>query len=343
MYKYKIELTPVEAFFFGGEKHVRTRNGLEMNYFAKSELYPQQTTLLGVLRYYLLMKNGLLNPNKNQKTTEAKVYIGEASFDFESEIEQDFGKIKNISHLYFKKNEQKYVFAPLTLNFALKKEYGNFILDGYNSKVGIQHKLMNINDNTTIKLFKDTDTENDTDFVFIEHNTVGNQKGKKGKTEDDGFYKLNMYKLQKDWCFAFDAEIDIELENDTTFVNVGAEKQVFLFKLTKLSDKNLIAPKLKPTLLPGIFCLSDCFITEEIWKHTIFAVNEKVSFRNLKSSVYSQNYSSFSEGYRRGNRYNLIKRGSVFFFEDEGKREEAEKLFINANAQKIGFNSILKF
>ena len=54
---YKITLTPVEGYFFGGE--TTFGEGQAKNYFAKSNLLPQETALLGMLRYQILKLKGL--------------------------------------------------------------------------------------------------------------------------------------------------------------------------------------------------------------------------------------------------------------------------------------------
>lgn len=346
---YQINLTPINAYFFGGEKHSRNfqnRNGFEMDYFAESELYPQQTTLLGGLRYYLLLKNNLLNPAKKGKSNEANDLIGNQSFVYgfrdENKTEQSFGKIKSISSLYFSKDGQKYIVAPIDNNYGLQEHHQNYILNGYSAKEPASPVLINLADNATVHFFKEN--KNDTDFVFSPYPTVGNKKGEKGKSEDDGFYKFIMYRLNKGWSFAFEAEIDEMLpkykviSDEKDFIHFGAEKQTFCFEISNINSFTNLKPVLKSRLLPGIYCISDCFVSEKIWDYTSFAVNENVSFRNLQSKTTSQNYSSFSKGYKRGNRYNLLKRGSVLYFADAGKLNQAKGLFENQNAQNIGFN-----
>lgn len=356
MNNYQIKLTPVNAYFFGGEKHSAKKKEpgkFEMDYYVQSELYPQQTTLLGALRYYLLMKNNLLSPAKDGKTAQANELIGEKSFlygfiDDKGVTEQNFATIKSISPLYFQKEdiyfsgqEQKYIVAPFDYEFELVSHYGNYQMKGYKAKEGYNPKLINLKDNSTFKFFKDDKDENDTDFVFIKHETVGNKKGDKGKSEDDGFYKQVMYKLNKGWSFAFDIETNCDLSNDKQFITIGAEQQLFVFEVNDCANNiTNFQLDLRPRLKPAIYCISDCFVNEKIWEHTIFAINENVSFRNLQSSNSSKNYSSFSKGYSRGNRYNLLKRGSVLYFQNESEMKKAQNLFNNKNAENIGFNNI---
>jgi len=359
MSKYQIKLTPVDSYFFGGEKHSKNptkKNQLEMDYFVRSELYPQQTALLGVLRYYILLKNDCLSPVKNGKSSTADGLIGTSSFQYgykddKGNTEQNFSKIKTILPLYFismeHEIENKYIIAPFDNgvdkknDFQLVNEFGNYKLEGYEAKTGYSPCLINLQDNSRVKFFKNKDSEKDNNYVFIIQTTVGNKKGGKGKAEDDGFFKQNMCKLNKDWCFAFEAEIDdLELNKDRQLLSFGAEKQLFLFEIKKIESETNLYINAVPRSKPAIYCISDCFIDERIWKEVVFAVNSNISFRNLQSSNRSANYSSFSKGYNRSKRYNLMKRGSILFFEDECKLNQALSLLKNANAENIGFNKI---
>lgn len=351
MTNYQIKLIPVTDYFFGSEKHVLNNNSLEAEYFTKSELYPQQTAILGMLRYFLLLINNCLNPLKNSKEKEAKELIGSRSFEYgfngvNHETKQTFGKIKSISPLYFVKGQEKYIFAPLNYGYKLKTRFDTYFLDEYKAKNGYSPMLINLaNSHKTIQMFKDKINPEE-DYVFIESKTVGNKKGTGGKAEDDGFYKLDMYQLNKGWAFAFDAEIDYIFlpEHTEQIIPMGAEKRLFKFTIesNQKTDFSLTGLNIE---LPAIYCISDCFVEEKVFENVSFAVNQNVSFRNLISNINSLSYSRFSQknrGYKRSNRYNLIKRGSVFYFKDISTRNETAKLFQNQNAENIGFNIIQK-
>ncbi len=67
--RYLIKLTPVDQFFFGGNITFG-ENKATQNYLVRSEKYPQQTTLLGMLRYQLLKTNSLLKIDRNYTKDE---------------------------------------------------------------------------------------------------------------------------------------------------------------------------------------------------------------------------------------------------------------------------------
>ena len=96
--KYKINLKPLDWFFFGGEHTFN--NGENESYIARSNHMPQQTTLLGMVRYQLLKQKGLLYRGDKdcdlKKKTNIDTIIGTSSFDIEADKSQSFGAIKSL-------------------------------------------------------------------------------------------------------------------------------------------------------------------------------------------------------------------------------------------------------
>jgi hypothetical protein len=54
-----LSLKPTGAFFFGGENTFESRG--KVNYLVRSNPFPQQTGILGLLRHLLLDINGMLD------------------------------------------------------------------------------------------------------------------------------------------------------------------------------------------------------------------------------------------------------------------------------------------
>jgi len=82
---YKITLIPLERFFFGGENVFGGENGQDerrRSYLVKSNILPQQTTLLGMLREQLLTQNGLLlTPDHTEvQLKQAEAMVGSSGF-----------------------------------------------------------------------------------------------------------------------------------------------------------------------------------------------------------------------------------------------------------------------
>ncbi len=125
---YRITLTPLSPFFFGGENTFGDDN---RNYLVKSNYYPQQTTLLGFLRHLLLLENGLLADINDaiQDVGKASELIGEHSFEPTTDhAENKYGIIESLSSVFLlhhdnkTKKETAYWPAPLNEGYDKKEE-----------------------------------------------------------------------------------------------------------------------------------------------------------------------------------------------------------------------------
>jgi len=358
MANYQIKLTPVDTFFFGGEKHTEQDRKLETNYFVESNLYPQQTTLLGLLRYYLLLKNpSVFQNNRITDKKEAAKIIGSSSFDYNSPP-KDYGKISSIGPLYLHNNNQNYFFASLDIAFEMEDFQLKKVKDGkktdYNAKDHFRDICQYIVNDTGQKMKLYDDFKKNP--VIYDASQVGNEKAEKGaskKEKDNKFYKQNAKKMQFGWNFCFDAEIaddaGVPEKNEELFIPCGGEKSFFKMEVIKQAPASFSVPDSFKRSKPFILCLSDCFVSSDILKETALAISRFVSFRNMKTSVQdTEKYSGFSQNDKqqpsRSSRFNLLQRGSVLYFENEDKLKDA-KVKIEADdknhCKKIGFNKIL--
>jgi CRISPR-associated protein Cmr3 len=348
MANYQIKLTPVDSFFFGGEKHIEKGGKLESNYFVESNLYPQQTTLLGLLRYYLLLKNPkVFSNNKINNQTDATNIIGPSSFDYHK-TPDNYGKILSVGPLYFQNKTKNYFFAPLDIDFEMdgfqliKKKDGK--KTDYNAKdhyYDICQYLIN-SGGTKLKLSE----------IISDVQQVGNEKTRKGEDKDNKFYKQNAKRMQNDWSFCFDADISDGAnvpDKDELFIPFGGEKSFFKMKVKKQKPASFTIPNNYKRVEHFILCISDCFVSSDIITNCQLSINRYVSFRNIKTIVkQTMKYSGFSQSDplqpKRSNRFNLLQRGSILYFEKKTKMEEAKKM-IEANDKKhcitIGFNKII--
>ncbi|HOY32221.1 MAG TPA: type III-B CRISPR module-associated Cmr3 family protein [Bacteroidales bacterium] len=119
MNKILITLKPLTPYFFGGEN---TFGDGKINYFARSNYLPQQTTLLGMLRHELLIQNNLIGTDPIAK--EWKLLIGEDSFQkLNNKFVDDFGAIKNISPVFISDGNIHYTTQTLDwANYGLEKD-----------------------------------------------------------------------------------------------------------------------------------------------------------------------------------------------------------------------------
>lgn len=100
MKKYRITLKPVDSYFFGGE--VTFGNGTTQNYLVRSNLLPQASALLGLVRYEVLRQNHLLSydPEDADKLDKVMKLIGnDGGFTLE-DSNRTYGVIESISPLF---------------------------------------------------------------------------------------------------------------------------------------------------------------------------------------------------------------------------------------------------
>lgn len=341
MANYQIKITPVEYYFFGSEKHTED---LTTNYFVESNDYPQQTTLLGLLRYFLLQKSNLL-VGKNlpkDKQGDAKDLIGTQSFDYNSSA-NTFGKISSISALYFNNDKTNFFFAPMDIQFNINND---FILSDKENKVYSAKKHSHLI--TQYLISEDSKQIIELSKIIESIPQVGNEKGDKGETKENAFYKQKMKRLANGWSFVVDAEIDEEInENKDYFLPFGGEKCFFKLNFKKQAALLTNYPSSHSRNIFSILCLSDCFADGNCIKELEFAVTNYVSYRNLKSKLSTQNFNALKkekdseQGITRSERYQLLQRGSVLYFSDIEKGKLFADNLKNTNGSTIGFNHII--
>ena len=110
--KYKISLTPLGRYFFGGDMTFKVANRSQYNeqygsYIIRSNQFPQQTSLLGMMRFLLLSNHtGAFNKDTHKitSTQEAGKLIGPRGFVITDEYEKNnYGLIKNISFCFLER------------------------------------------------------------------------------------------------------------------------------------------------------------------------------------------------------------------------------------------------
>ncbi|MBD3374425.1 hypothetical protein GF406_05250 [candidate division KSB1 bacterium] len=322
MSHYFISLTPQAPFFFGSEKTFG--DGQNQNYFAKSNPFPQQTTILGMLRKELLIQGNLYKEKWSDYSKEdysnMNALIGEA---FKLNRTNNFGKINTISPVFISNGNACYIQTPfddgLTIEFkkgrsSLDSILGNIpIISNYTAKTGLPDSF------TSTKSEMASFNEIFTKFV-----KVGNAKDKT-EDENDKFFKQLFYTMNKNYSFAFFADIDFDLKPSIVFM--GADNSSFRMNVEKTTEtfESLFIPK---SSKDRIALLSDAWVDESIYEKCIFAITEIVDFRTTDIKNWS---------IRKSNKFEMIKRGSVFFV-DEINKSHIQKLLQNKSLQKIGYN-----
>lgn len=310
MSNYLIKLTPVGKFFFGGDmtfsvgakerpKNWNNKTNDEKakidkqiddntrysSYIIKSEKFPQQTSLLGMLRFLILRNAGdkVFKDYSIVNKTEAKAQIGERSFAANNGNRNGFGKIMDLSPCFLMQGDT--IITRLPMDYGIEtieltdnnkpkesqhndnrlfyndniisltkivtgwKDNGDEIKysakDGLSVRYGFISKKDNGEDKVTIY---------DENEIFIEDQRIGISRNiRTGKTEENALYKQINYRLADDYCFAFYAKINIEdiKPYNNQIVLLGADSSQFVIQIAPLEDEDANAENLPKISLPS--------------------------------------------------------------------------------------------
>lgn len=353
MNNFLVTLTPVDKFYFGGDmtfevKGADGHNQMYASYIIESSMFPQQTSLLGMLRFLLLRNNPeLFDGTRIIKGKEDVVadLIGPASFKVinNGKDKCQFGQIEEIHRCFVRCVEhQKNQDVVHDLDFlgfdhefsgaeqTMEKGYVNgrevFLpeLTGYNAKSGYK------------KILSDGTFKKQLSEVFIQDRRIGIHRDIiTGKTYDASLFKQISYRFNSTeeltYCFAFylkTKDLDIEMYSGQT-VSVGADNSQFVIGIESIKD----IPE-EPSADHGnrVVLKSPALIDDETLEKAFFAFSETIPFRFLETEVSStQNYSIVPRrnmdktevpSPKRSKKYELYASGSVFYFKDEKSRTD---------------------
>jgi len=281
MSKYLITLTPVESFFFGGEitftrekdklgkastlldpekKELKAFNESFSSYIIKSNCFPQQTSLLGMLRYFVLSNNDQLFDSRTNKIIPNKQEdiakeIGQQSFhinDSDSSI-IDYGKIKAISPCFIQRKTvaewENFLISPKDNSFNLIDfESGNSLTISSKSTTP-NIKDYNPKDGLKIQYSGKTTKLEESD-IFVPDIRIGIDRDYSGKTKENSLYKQVFYrfsneykcencetKIKQSFRFAFYADLDYIFSDEyNDLVSLGADNSKFILEAQKIDD-----------------------------------------------------------------------------------------------------------
>lgn len=370
MSKYQITLTPVDKFFFGGEMTFKIEGKESFNeqyssYIIRSSMFPQQTSLLGMLRFLILRHDKIaFNGINITDEVRANKLIGSQSFSVNDNHHKNFfGKIESLSHVRVRRiiggnvdgkacgeSINQYVdldFAPLfeDVNFEgasvgkynfeqeimHKVSIPNLSKEEYNAKEGLDLYLTDGIKKYSLK------------EIFLEDRRIGvNRDIYTGKTADGALFKQISYRFcnkKTKWCFVFDAEVDIDNLEDLSgeLVTVGGDNSQFVINISKKIIRNNDIASLKN----AVYLLSPTFLTRDEARKAKFAVTKLMSFRFLESQIYkdSKSYHIIGGKMRRSQKYELYAPASVFYFDDDDQKQEFIKCLEDKKEfRQIGYN-----
>lgn len=390
MSKYLVTLTPTGRFFFGGDmtftvgdaekdkekvlkaksegvrdEEAETRvvyNEAFASYIIRSSKFPQQTSLLGMLRFLILSHHEDVFDTETQKIKDpakATELIGEHGFRVNSDhdAKNKFEKIRSVGTCFLRNAETAYWPAPLDYNLTI---------EGFESISGatLNKKALSI---PIIKKGENEYTSKDKLYegyisssgavlegnkIFEEDIRIGIRKNINGKTEDNAFYKQIGYRLKEGFQFAFTVEADEDLtQYGKQTVSVGADSSTFIFE----AFENGTEPKWpasykrsgdgwqKVVLLADSYLDSSDLEGADLKKpdfgYVKYAITTMKPFRFIKSTVNDESYNLVGNLHKRSERYNLYSAGSVFFVEKGNAEEFKKRIKAKAEFVQIGYNN----
>lgn len=348
MNNYLIKLTPLGKFFFGSDMTFQVGNDEKdkynsefASYIIKSNKFPQQTSLLGMMRYLLLTKSPEVFSKEKDRITDtnaANELIGDKSFtvNFTGHELNVFGKIDSLSPCFLMKDYS--IYLPVPKDYGLdpvfmkevqdcpeseqKKPESTCVYNGkkivvpemekYNPKDFKEQLYVNVATGETIA----------ESSIFREDTRIGIRKSHDGRSGEKGFYKQISYRLEKGFCFTFMVRTGFDLSGcGSEIVSLGGDGSRFLLDAAPLA-KDMQMPdysKLPETdgNVPKVVLLSDSFITMKDMEKSIFHIAGTVPFRFIRNTTSTGSYNIISREAERSGRYHLYGKGSVFYFDTE--------------------------
>lgn len=343
MSRYQVTLKPIDWFFFGGEQTFD--NGTSQSFVAHSNYYPQQTSLLGMVRYQLLKQADLLSVLEKQLSEEekqkSKQLIGGSSFSLDAKGKQQFGAIIGLSSVYIQHRGKVLLPTPFTFGtrlFFLKEEgrmcIGNTIIEG----------TPHLTDDSIFDYYKNPERLIDAEgniFLINDLYTstmqIGITKAQDGDDNEKGFFKQETLRFcDDDTRFIFYLELadGLSLYEDNVFI--GAQRSCFKMDVDTNEDALFIPSHpnhsiliCSPTFIYDIDALNDC---------CLFHWSRSIPFRNIIKSDNGRLRSGTVAYHRQTAVYNFLQPGSVLFFKN-GKLKQLKELLDITNLKTIGYNN----
>ncbi len=322
---YLCKLKPLEEYFFGGERTFdfdgeKASSSAKTRYYIKSEKWPNQSTLLGILRYIVLEKNGYLRELEKEDSggEEAKCrdrLIGENGFALSGKV-SNYGVIKEISPIFLMDSaEDRWIRTPL--NHQVKKdekyngsyvpmemseqqiltEKGKISLPtSFVAKDGLTESVMNIEKDRN-HIIKNVESFQDIKGVIKPIEKTGIAKNE----SEDAFFKKVYWHMDESFCFAFYFKADDDVHMDKLFkadegkkdslsgvVFLGQGKSAFNYSFVKTEQDDPLKEMQETINNIGFgnsdvwYALSDVYIEEsESEPEGGYSIVKKKYFRSL--------------------------------------------------------------
>ena len=348
IFKYMVRLTPAGSYFFGGE--TTFGNGENQNYLVRSRLMPQVSAVLGVLRYEILRRKGLLETggaDDGRKKDQWSSLIGEP-FSIENPS-SSYGIISGLSPVFIERKTDGVMFTPCPLDkgYDVSFDKGNCI--SY-SDSGCRPQTVILKSESTengkspepfsFKGFDNWQKWIGTNGDVLIESDIFHADASVGITKNDwarkkAYFEQTQIRLGKDFrfCFKLTTSEPFPPDGQSVLVYMGGNRSMFRLEMEAVSDIQDSDPvelfRKKLHREGRLMILGEAFIQESVRDKLDFIWGESVVNRYV-ANTHRWN------GARSGKLYHLLSRGSVIYNDDASFPEELTTK--ENNLRKVGLN-----
>lgn len=341
---YLITLTPLDWFFFGGERTLG--EGQKADYLSKSNLFPQQSAILGLLRYQILKKEDLLFEEgrvfSQEERDRMNQYIGCDSFNMKkSGMDFAFGALQSISPVCIisKQTKEFYFASPLDEGYSLDFKPMRICLNGVEKQEVIDdNRSFNHKTYNNYLKWRSKTGQKVAEDIWMRKTKIGITKKQEEDIDDkNNFYKQEYLLLKNDFAYAFFVTLDDSITLESDHVYLGGQRSVFAMKAVPASSTFEQQIPLEWHRKDRIVLLCDTYVPnlKEITQVCKFHWSFSVPFRNIQTSTKNKNY--YVKPEKSCEKYYFLQRGSVLYL-NAGERAGVEEKLNNKYLQSAGYN-----
>lgn len=376
----RVILTPIDSFYFGGEESftspkleaVQKTDRVTQNYFkkrqgyfAKSEIFPQQTQLLGMLRKEILKLNGYLKHRKRFETVDrykkgipAKSVVGDTAWSTKGALH--LGMIERLSPLYLWHNHHKKLYVPLPFDDTYKLETQGIAYINGKPKAAVRFKSRCEADrhfgakDQLCTDFCSLDGERaKLDEIFVPTVQTHTQTGEYKKGDEEKYFKVKRYILKEySFCFYLSFSNDSFLPDSyNATVSLGGERSYFRMHIEKMQESMTEHEQEIDNFYQSfaveydkIVLLSDTYIDpdDDIFAHTIASMANKRILRTIgeiEEKKEKEDPNNKQYYFKKSEKTVLLTRGSLFYPKDKSATDTIVKAIEKQiNFKTIGYN-----
>lgn len=336
--KYIIKLKPLAPYFFGGE--VTFGDGSNQNYLVKSNLLPQQSALLGLMRYEVLRRHNLLSYSADKKTKVGEL-IGSNGFSLGGDEDYNFGVIESISPIFITDGNHYYTPMPMDFQNLVTFESNSINKCSYD---GTSEKPLPKIKDFSWKTFdsycywvSNNDEAVEIDKIFHENEQVGITKNNTNDNKEKAFFKQTLISLDEKYQFVFTVEIDddefnkIPESGESIILPFGGNRSMFQMTINKINydfDWRHIFRGLHRS--DRLLALGDAYLTNDERNACQFIWGMNTPLRYTRAENNGHNWCEP----KKSQLFHLQSRGSVIFAD----KEQLNNIKSESNFNKVGLN-----